>query len=85
MIDRNMYSGGGINLNVKEILAEDMPLCSVEQVIEGARKMIEEGYIQQVLSLRFGYVVLYTAIRMRNGESRDPHTTWIPGIWCRHG
>lgn len=57
MIDRNMYSGGGSNLNVKEILAEDMPLCSVEQVIEGARKMIEEGYIQQVLSLRFGYVI----------------------------
>ncbi len=57
MRDRHAYSGGGIDLDVEEILAQDIPLCSVDKVIEGARKMIEDGYIQQVLSLRFGYVI----------------------------
>lgn len=45
------------DLDVQEVLAEDIPLCSVDKVIEGARKMIEDGHICQVLSLRFGYVV----------------------------
>ena len=56
-----------------------MPLCSVEQVIEGARKMIEEGYIQQVLSLRFGYVIYSNPMR-NGGKQRSAYDmdTWYP-------
>lgn len=57
MSNRYSYSGHGNALDVADILAEDIPLCSVEKVIEGARKMIEDGYIQQVHALRFGYVI----------------------------
>ena len=57
MSNRYSYSGGGNALDVADVLAEDIPLCSVEKVIEGARKMIEDGYIQQVHALRFGYVI----------------------------
>ncbi|MDO5299233.1 MAG: hypothetical protein Q4F18_07370 [Clostridia bacterium] len=57
MRDKDEYSGWITDFDVKEILAEDIPLCSVEKATEGARKMIEDGYIQQVLSLRFGYVI----------------------------
>lgn len=57
MKNRNEYIGCTIDFDVQEILAEDIPLCSVDKAIEGARKMIEDGYIQQVLSLRFGYAV----------------------------
>lgn len=55
--DRNTYAVGGADFDVAEVLAEDIPLCSVNKVMEGAREMIEAGYIQQVLSLRFGYVI----------------------------
>ena len=57
MRDHKEYLCTGIDFDVKEILAEDIPLCSVDKVIDSAQKMIEDGYIQQVFSLRFGYVV----------------------------
>lgn len=57
MRDRNAYSVVGYDFDIDEVLAEDIPLCSIDRVKEGARKMIEDGYIQQVYSLRFGYVV----------------------------
>ena len=65
MSSQELYYCMGRDFDVQEVLAEDIPLCSIEKVIEGARKMIEDGYIHQVLSLRFGYVV-YT----------DPEYEW---------
>ena len=41
----------------QEMLSEDIPLCSLEQVIAGLEKEIEAGHIQRVLSLRFGYAL----------------------------
>ena len=72
------YYGGGTNWDVKEVIAEDIPLCSVDKVIEGAREMIEEGYIHQVISLRFGYVV-YSDPNDEWGKQRslyDMDTIW---------
>lgn len=57
MSDRDTYRGGGSDFDVAEVLANDIPLCSVDKVIEGTREMIEDGYVRQVLSLRFGYVI----------------------------
>lgn len=57
MSNEDSYYCMGRDFDVQEVLAKDIPLCSVKKAIEGARKMIEDGYIYQVLSLRFGYVV----------------------------
>ena len=77
MRDYNEYSGWVIGFDVKEILAEDIPLCSVNKAIEGTRKMIEDGYIQQVLSLRFGYVI-YSNPDEEWGKQRSAYNmdTW---------
>lgn len=70
MRDQENYSCAAFDFDVQEVLAEDIPLCSVDRVIEGARKMIEDGHICQVLSLRFGYAV-YTDpdYQMKSGET----------------
>lgn len=65
MRDSEEYLGVGTVLSIEEILADDIPLCSVKKVIEGTRKMREDGYIQQVRSLRFGYVIY-----------SDPNAKW---------
>ncbi len=44
-------------LTEQEMLSEDIPLCSLEQVIAGLEKKIEAGYLQRVFSLNFGYVL----------------------------
>lgn len=41
----------------QEELVEDIPLCSLDQVIQNLENEIEEGYIQKVVSLRFGYAL----------------------------
>lgn len=41
----------------KELLAEDIPLCSLRKIIQSIEKKIEAGHIQKVMSLRFGYAV----------------------------
>ena len=66
--NHNSYYCSTSDIEIQEILADDIPLCSVEKVTEGARNMIEEGYIYQVLSLRFGFVI-YT----------DPDYVWNYG------
>lgn len=38
-----------------EVLADDVPLCDMADVIESIRERIEAGYIRNVHSLRFGY------------------------------
>lgn len=88
MSNRHSYSGGGTAFDVKEILAEDIPLCSVDKVIEGARKMIEDGYIKKVYDLRFGYVI-YSDPDEAWGKQRSAYDmdTWylVPSwvMYCR--
>ena len=41
----------------QEMIATDIPLCSLEQVLRNIEKKIEEGYIQEVISLSFGYSI----------------------------
>lgn len=59
------YSCGGKDFAISEILADDIPLYSVETAIEDAQEMIEDGYIHDVTALRFGYVVY-----------SDPNVDW---------
>ena len=44
-------------LHEVEILAEDIPLCGLENVIHSIEGWIEGGYVQHVMQLQFGYAV----------------------------
>ena len=44
-------------LEEEEVLAEDIPLCSLEKVIQSIEAKIKAGYIQNVAALRFGYSI----------------------------
>lgn len=57
MRNREEYSLGVMTLTEQEMVAEDIPLCSLKQVIKNIESEIEAGYIQDVRSLRFGYSV----------------------------
>lgn len=51
------YAIGVSTFEEREIIEEDIPLCSFEKIVQNIEKQIEAGYIQSVISLRFGYVV----------------------------
>ena len=44
------------NVEIVETLAEDVPLCSVDQVIRAIEPMIEKGNIRKVYEITLGYV-----------------------------
>ena len=54
------YTDGGYffmasPLKKKSVLIDDVPLCSMDKVIESIETKIQEGYIRNVYALRFGY------------------------------
>jgi len=58
-------------LREMETLAEDIPLCSVEQAIRSIEGWIENGYVQHVTALRFGYAV-YSDSSIVNFRQSNP-------------
>ena len=44
-------------LEEDEVLADDIPLCSLDKIIQGIEPKIKAGYIQNVVALRFGYSI----------------------------
>lgn len=57
MSSRDSYQLFLGTMKEQEVLAEDIPLCSLEQVIAGIEQEIEAGHIQRVFSLNFGYAL----------------------------
>ena len=57
MRNENEYSVHVNTMDEVEKLADDIPLCSFDTVIEKLGKQIEAGSIQRVFSLKFGYVL----------------------------
>lgn len=57
MRNENEYTVYVNTMDEVEKLADDIPLCSFDQVIEKLGKQIENGSIQRVFSLKFGYVL----------------------------
>lgn len=55
--NENEYAISVSTFEEKEMIEEDIPLCSFEKIIESIAGKIEAGYIQNVVSLRFGYAV----------------------------
>ena len=54
----------------KETLVEDIPLLSLEKIIDIYEEMIREGYLRNVYSLRFGYAAIYESGKMDDEEYR---------------
>ena len=57
MSNENSYTIAVFTLVEQEMIEEDIPLCSIKKIIESAEREIEEGHIQKVSSLRFGYTI----------------------------
>lgn len=57
MRDEDEYSITLWNVEETEVLAQDIPLASFEEVKQSIEEKIESGHIQHVYSVRFGYVV----------------------------
>ena len=51
------YAIGILTFAEEEIMAEDIPVCSFDKIIGNLEEQIKKGYIQKVVSLRFGYAV----------------------------
>ncbi len=83
MSSQEAYSCSGKDFTVSEILAEDIPLCSVKTAIEGARTFIESGYVHDVTGLRFGYVVYSDpeADWSQRLSSEDVNTWYLVPSW----
>lgn len=56
-LNTEKYGLGIYIFREEEIMEEDIPVCSFDQVIDSLEDQIEKGYIQKVVSLRFGYAV----------------------------
>ena len=67
MQNEEEYDISGFYVETKKVLADDIALCSLEKVIQSAEKQIKAGFIQNVVSLRFGYVV-YNDPNIKNVE-----------------
>ncbi len=58
-LEDTFYSMQYSLLKEQQEIEPDLPLCSLDQVIDTYEKLIEEGKLRTVQSLRLGYVVWY--------------------------
>ena len=67
MLNQNEYVIYEPVFEEEDVLSEDIPLCSLEKVIQSIEKKIQSGHIQNVVALRFGYSI-YTDPTIENVE-----------------
>lgn len=65
----------------QEMIVEDIPLCTLKQVIQNLESEIEAGYIQKVVSLRFGYA-LYNDPTIASGQSKRISAYDVPCFYA---
>ena len=53
-------------LEEEEVLADDIPLCSLDKIIQSIEPKIKAGYIQNVVALRFGYSITILLLKRWN-------------------
>lgn len=73
-LEDTFYSTQYSLLKEQQEIEPDLPLCSLEQVIDTYEKLIEEGKLRTVQSLRLGYVVWYNK---GEPESYTLMPTWV--------
>ena len=57
MMNEESYSILLVTMKEAERVAEDIPLCPLQTVIENLEKEIESGHLQKLYTLRFGYAL----------------------------
>ena len=57
MLNQNEYVIYEPVFEEEDVLSEDIPLCSLEKVIQSIEQKIQSGHIQNVVALRFGYSI----------------------------
>lgn len=72
----------------KELIAEDIPLCSLERIIRSVEEKIKTGHIQKVVSLRFGYAIYNDpSIASKRIADHDVEDWYLVPSWileCRY-
>lgn len=64
-----------------EVLAQDIPLCSFEQVKRNMQTLIESGHIRRVFNIRFGYVVYNDPHRAKDARSTFELDYYLVPSW----
>lgn len=77
VIDEETYHVYVAMLKPTERIAEDVPLCSFDQVIEAYEEEIEAGHIRKIYELEFGYV-FYDDPKYVSGEGFAEHYYAVP-------
>lgn len=72
MQDGDSYELSGRTVRETAVLAQDVPLCSFEQVKDAIEKELEAGHIRAVYAVDLGY-----ALFNEPGVTRRPGTEWI--------
>lgn len=81
-----MRNSGEYKLYLESLVEQDevvgdIPLCSLETVIEKLESKIEEGYIQGVEALRFGYVLYNDPNYKGSGSAFDAECFYAVPSW----
>lgn len=77
VIDEETYHAYVAMLKPTERIAEDVPLCGFEQVIEAYEDEIAQGHIRKIYELEFGYV-FYDDPEYVTGEGFAEHYYAVP-------
>jgi hypothetical protein len=84
LLDSALYAGydsyqGGLDcifidaMKLKDTLADDVPLCSLDTVEAAVAEEINAGHIRKVYELQFGYVLYNEPGEYRDGDDSDPY------------
>jgi hypothetical protein len=71
------------NVEIVETLAEDVPLCSIDQVIRAIEPMIEKGNIRKVYEITLGYVAYNEPGVYFKKKGNNPVVTDVPGFYLK--
>lgn len=85
VISHEEYILQAILLDEKKRLYDDMPVCSIEKIINTCERAIQEGKIREIFDVNFGYV-LYFPPEGPAEELRD-YQYWAVPSWvvrCRY-
>ena len=82
----NMRNTEEYNLNLSSLVEQeevvtDIPLCSLQTVIDNLKEKIEAGYIQGVVALRFGYVLYNDPNYKGSGSAFDADCYYAVPSW----
>lgn len=75
MMSENAYSLFADIAKEDQVIAQDVPLCSFEQIKAGVAEWIQQGHVREILGLEFGYAVFH------DEPSAEAETATLFPVW----